>query len=203
MAASSPKPPLFLFQVLEDEYAALHGELPAHVDWQFRASHIIYAESLIARLDLTSPAAHPDQAPPRKTRRPRPQIKPTADPDEVAKNALIKYLRDELARKNFTSSASGAGRACGPAARSRPSRDQGPAADAHRGARRRMAVLRERRGEAAPGAHPVGLVALHGGGARALLPVREARTAPVDRGRAERLRTLLTVAHRRRGGRAR
>ena len=52
MAASSPKPPLFLFQVLEDEYAALHGEQPPDLDWQFRANHIIYAESLITRLDL-------------------------------------------------------------------------------------------------------------------------------------------------------
>ena len=42
MAASSPKPPLFLFQVLEDEYAALHGEQPPDLDWQFRANHIIY-----------------------------------------------------------------------------------------------------------------------------------------------------------------
>lgn len=107
MAALSPKPPLFLFQVLEDEYAALHGEQPPDLDWQFRANHIIYPESLIARLDLTSQAEQKDQAAPQKTRRPRPQ-KATADPDEIAKTALIKYLRDELTRKKFSSSASGA-----------------------------------------------------------------------------------------------
>src|SRR5918996_3080588 len=99
MAASSPKPPLFLFQVLEDEYAALHGEQPPDLDWQFRANHIIYAESLIARLDLTSQAAQKERADPKKTKPPRPQIKATADPNEVAKNALLKYLRDELTRK--------------------------------------------------------------------------------------------------------
>ena len=108
MAASSPKPPLFLFQVLEDEYAALHGEQPPDLGWQFRANHIIYPESLIARLDLSSQVAQKDQAVPQKTKPPRTQTKATADPDEVAKNALIKYLRDELARKKFKSSASGA-----------------------------------------------------------------------------------------------
>jgi hypothetical protein len=112
MAASSPKPPLFLFQVLEDEYAALHGEQPPDLDWQFRANHIIYAESLISRLDLTSfnkpQSAQKDKATPQKAKPPRPQIKATADPDEVAKNALIKYLHDELVRKSFSSSASGA-----------------------------------------------------------------------------------------------
>ena len=108
MAASSPKPPLFLFQVLEDEYAALHGEQPPDLGWQFRANHIIYAESLIARLDLTSQAAKKDRAVPQKTKPLRTQIKATADPDEVAKNALITYLRDELSRKKFTSNASGA-----------------------------------------------------------------------------------------------
>ena len=108
MAASSPKPPLFLFQVLEDEYAALHGEQPPDLDWQFRASHIIYPESLITRLELTSPAPQKDQAAPQKTKPPRPPTKATADPDEVAKNALLKYLRDGLARKKFTSNVSGA-----------------------------------------------------------------------------------------------
>jgi len=106
MAASSPKPPLFLFQVLEDEYAALHGEQPPDLDWQFRASHIIFPESLIKRLDLTSidEAAPKDQT---TTRKPRPQ-KPTADPDEVAKNALLTYMHDELVRKNFRSNKTGA-----------------------------------------------------------------------------------------------
>ena len=112
MAASSPKPPLFLFQVLEDEYAALHGEKPPDLDWRFRPSHIIFAESLIKRLDLTSfnkpPAAQKDQAATHKTKTPRPPLKATADPDEVAKNALIKYLHDELVRQNFSSTASGA-----------------------------------------------------------------------------------------------
>src|SRR6185369_12206393 len=41
----------------------------------------------------------------RKTRR---QTKATADPDEVAKNALITYLHDELVRTKFQSNASGA-----------------------------------------------------------------------------------------------
>jgi hypothetical protein len=108
MAASSPKPPLFLFQVLEDEYAALHGEQPPDLDWRFRANHIIYADSLINRLDLTSQAAQKDQANPQKTKPRRTKIKATADPDEVAKNALLKYLRDELTKKKFKSSASGA-----------------------------------------------------------------------------------------------
>ncbi|HEX5602545.1 MAG TPA: patatin-like phospholipase family protein, partial [Pyrinomonadaceae bacterium] len=103
---ASPKPPLFLFQVLEDEYAALHGERPPDQDWQFRASHIIFADSLIKRLDLTSIKPQETTATTRK--RPRPQIKATADPDEVAKNALIKYLHDELVRKNFRPNASGA-----------------------------------------------------------------------------------------------
>lgn len=103
MATSSPKPPLFLFQVLEDEYAALHGEQPPDLDWQFRASHIIFADSLIKRLDLT---AINTAAP--ATEKTKPQIKATADPDEVAKNALIKYLHDELVRKKFTSNATGA-----------------------------------------------------------------------------------------------
>lgn len=113
MAASSPKPPLFLFQVLEDEYAALHGEQPPDLDWNFRASHIIYAQSLINRLDLDSinqlPPAQKDQSTPPKTRKStRPEIKVAVDPDEVAKNALIKYLHDELVRKKFTSNARGA-----------------------------------------------------------------------------------------------
>ena len=111
MAASSPKPPLFLFQVLEDEYAALYGERPPDTDWQFRASHIIFDQSLIDRLDLDSinklPAAK-DQATALKARKPRPIIKATADPDELAKNALIKYLHDELVRKKFRSNATGA-----------------------------------------------------------------------------------------------
>lgn len=107
MAALSPKPPLFLFQVLEDEYAALHGEQPPDLDWQFRANHIIYPESLIARLALTSQTAQKDQAAPQKTKRHRP-LKPATDPDEAAKNALLKYLRDELTRKKFKSSAKGA-----------------------------------------------------------------------------------------------
>ena len=108
MAASSPKPPLFLFQVLEDEYAALHGQQPPDLGWQFRANHIIYPESLIAGLDLSSQVAQKDQAVPHRTKPPRTQTKATADPDELAKNALLKYLRDELARKKFKSSASGA-----------------------------------------------------------------------------------------------
>jgi hypothetical protein len=104
----APKPPLFLFQVLEDEYAALHGEQPPDQDWQFRASHIIFADSLIKRLDLTSIQPQEAQPTTRKTRRSRPQIKATADPDEVAKNALITYLHDYLVRTNFQSTASGA-----------------------------------------------------------------------------------------------
>ena len=108
MTASSPKPPLFLFQVLEDEYAALHGEQPLDLDWKFHADHIIYAESLIARLDLTSQAAQEGLTTPQKTKRARTPIKATADPDEVAKNALIKYLRDELTKKRFSSKATGA-----------------------------------------------------------------------------------------------
>jgi hypothetical protein len=108
MTASSPKPPLFLFQVLEDEYAALHGEQPSDLSWEFRADHIIYAKSLIERLDLTSQTAPEDTDAPQKTKPPRTPIRATADPDEVAKNALIKYLRDELTRKKFRSNASGA-----------------------------------------------------------------------------------------------
>lgn len=108
MAASSPKPPLFLFQVLEDEYAALHGEQPSDLDWKFDADHIIYPESLINRLDLTSPAAPEDPKTPKKTKRSRPEFKATADPDEVAKNNLLKYLRDKLAGTRFKSNATGA-----------------------------------------------------------------------------------------------
>ena len=112
MTASSPKPPLFLFQVLEDEYAALHGKQPPDLDWNFRGSHIIYAQSLINRLDLDSinqpSPAQKDQATLPKAKPPRPQIRATADPDELAKNALIKYLHDELVRKKFKSNASGA-----------------------------------------------------------------------------------------------
>ena len=96
MAASSPKPPLFLFQVLEDEYAALHGEQPPDLDWQFRASHIIFADSLIKRLGLTSIELQEAQSTTPKTKR---ETKATADPDEVAKNALIQYLHDELVKK--------------------------------------------------------------------------------------------------------
>ena len=108
MTASSPKPPLFLFQVLEDEYAALHGEQPPDLGWQFRADQIIYPKSLIDRLNLTSQSAQEDDAAPQKTKPTRAPIRATADPDEVAKNALLKYLRDELARKKFKSSANGA-----------------------------------------------------------------------------------------------
>jgi hypothetical protein len=108
MTASEPKPPLFLFQVLEDEYAALHGDQPAHLSWQFRADHIIYAESLIARLDLTSLSTQVDKPVSQKTKPRRTPIKATADPDELAKTALIKYLREELARRRFYSNASGA-----------------------------------------------------------------------------------------------
>src|SRR6185295_3203715 len=104
MAASSPKPPLFLFQVLEDEYAALHGEQPADLDWQFRSDHIIFPDSLIKRLDLTS-INETEQVTTKKTKR---QIKATADPDEVAKNALIKYLHDQLVTNKFSSNATGA-----------------------------------------------------------------------------------------------
>src|SRR5215510_10045789 len=107
MTVSSPKPPLFLFQVLEDEYAALHGEQPPDLDWQFRANHIIFANSLIKRLDLTSISdAQQDQATTQKPKPPR--VRAAADPDEVAKNALIKYLHDELVRKKFLSNATGA-----------------------------------------------------------------------------------------------
>ncbi|HSE18792.1 MAG TPA: patatin-like phospholipase family protein [Pyrinomonadaceae bacterium] len=106
MAASSPKPPLFLFQVLEDEYAALHGEQPPDLDWRFRANHIIYAESMIKRLDLTSfnQTTQKNQTTTKKT---KPPIKATADPDEVAKNALIQYLHDELVEGDFKPTASG------------------------------------------------------------------------------------------------
>lgn len=106
MAASSPKPPLFLFQVLEDEYAALHGEQPPDPDWQVRANHIIFADSLIERLDLTS--INKPQEAPSTTRKTKPPIKTAADLDEVTKKALIKYLHDELVSKNFRSNASGA-----------------------------------------------------------------------------------------------
>src|SRR6185503_5297271 len=109
---ASPKPPLFLFQVLEDEYAALHGEQPPDLNWEFRADHIIFADSLIKRLDLNSiiklQPAQKDQATTQKTKRPRPPIKATADPDEVAKNLLIKYLHDYLVQIKFQSNASGA-----------------------------------------------------------------------------------------------
>jgi hypothetical protein len=110
--ADSPKPPLFLFQVLEDEYAALHGEQPPDLNWEFRADHIIFADSLIKRLDLNSiikPQPAPkDQATTPKTKRPRPPIKATADPDEVAKSLLIEYLHDHLVQIKFQSNASGA-----------------------------------------------------------------------------------------------
>ena len=108
MAATSPKPPLFLFQVLEDEYAALYGEQAPDLAWQFRANHIIFPGSLIKRLGLTSIVAEKDQATPPETKAAQPQVKATADPDEVAKNLLIKYLHDELVRRNFKSNASGA-----------------------------------------------------------------------------------------------
>ncbi len=108
MTALSPKPPLFLFQVLEDEFAALHGEQPPDLSWKFQANHIIYADSLIKRLGLTSQADQEDSAASQKTKSHRTQPRASADPDEVAKNALIKYLRDELAKKKFKSSASGA-----------------------------------------------------------------------------------------------
>ena len=113
MAATSPKPPLFLFQVLEDEYAALYGEQPPDSDWNFRASHIIFAESLIRRLDLNTiakpPAPQKDQTTgAQETRRSRPEIIASADPDQQAKNELIKYLHDELVKKKFRSDATGA-----------------------------------------------------------------------------------------------
>jgi hypothetical protein len=111
MAASS-KIPIYLFQVLEDEYAALHGEELAHLDWSFRPDHIKNAAGLISRLDLTTitqtPPSKTNQTTPKKSKPARPLRKATADPDELAKNALISYLRDELKRKKFSSSASGA-----------------------------------------------------------------------------------------------
>jgi hypothetical protein len=107
MIASS-KTPLYLFQVLEDEYAALHGENLPDRDWGFRASHIVDAEYLIEKLDLTSDKKlQKDQAPAGKSRADN-RYNRTADPDKVAKDALIKYLCDELAGKEFSSNATGA-----------------------------------------------------------------------------------------------
>ena len=52
--AASAKTPLYLFQVLEDEYAALHGEQLIDRHWQFHSDHIHDAEALIAKLELTA-----------------------------------------------------------------------------------------------------------------------------------------------------
>jgi hypothetical protein len=101
---TSPKPPLFLFQVLEDEYAALHGKQPSDLGWQFRADHIIFPESLVKKLGLASFT----EASSASSQPTGPQITQTADPDEVAKNLLIRYLHDGLVKNNFKSNASGA-----------------------------------------------------------------------------------------------
>ena len=102
MAASS-KTPLYLFQVLEDEYAALHGEQLSDLDWTFRPDHILDPEALIANLNLTSLNKTQKEPASKRARRRR----ATADPDEIAKGALIKYLREELVKKKFSSGASG------------------------------------------------------------------------------------------------
>ena len=109
--AASAKTPLYLFQVLEDEYAALHGEQLIDRHWQFHSDHIHDAEALIAKLELTAinktKPAQQNQKDAKKAKTHRALPRATTDPDKAAKHTLIKYLRDELIRKNFTSNASG------------------------------------------------------------------------------------------------
>lgn len=94
--------PRYLFQVLEEEFEALHGKLPSPESspWKFTENHIKDADHLIAQLGLEDVAVK-DEA---QTQQP---YSPTADPDRLAKDRLRRYLREELKKRNFQSTATG------------------------------------------------------------------------------------------------
>src|SRR5947207_1440828 len=98
MSASS-KVPLYLFQVLEEEYVALHDEQLASWNWKFDPAHIKNAAALISELDLTrvAPVPAPATEQSRAEQKQPPEVTSVgADPDQLAKNELRKYLRDKL-----------------------------------------------------------------------------------------------------------
>ncbi len=96
MEGSSPIP-LYLFQVLEHEYSALHGEELTTWDWKFKAGHIKDAAKLVAELGLVPPGSSPqkDQASDGETKS-RTASSVTVDPDRLARSKLIAYLRGKL-----------------------------------------------------------------------------------------------------------
>ena len=107
MSSSPSRIPLYLFQVLEDEYAALHGQELADVKWDFKSDHIIDASTLIGDLQLSKPEQRTesttDQDKSKESKTTASSTAASEDPDSVAKAALLKYLRSNLAGKKFES----------------------------------------------------------------------------------------------------
>ena len=90
MPASSTIP-LYLFQVLEEEYAALQNEELATWNWKFEPTHIRDAAALIADLGLVTPTQTAQPA----TKQTKSETTSAAaiDPDQLARRKLKEYLR--------------------------------------------------------------------------------------------------------------
>lgn len=99
MPASSTIP-LYLFQILEEEYAALHNEELATWNWEFEPTHIRDAAALIADLGLVAPT---QTAQPAATQTKSETTSAAAiDPDQLARRRLKEYLRAKLNQLGFT-----------------------------------------------------------------------------------------------------
>jgi hypothetical protein len=107
MTASS-RIPRYLFQVLEEEFEALHGELPSpdSPDWKFTERHIKDADYLVAVLGLAGDTGEKDDSQTQQSGAEKAgPYSPTSDPDRLAKDRLRRYLREELRRRKFQSTA--------------------------------------------------------------------------------------------------
>jgi len=96
MAASIPIP-LYLFQVLEKEYAALHGEVLPTWSWKFEPSHIRDAASLLSKLGFSGgdESAGNDQDTADQAEA-ETASSATVDPDRLAAIKLREYLHHKF-----------------------------------------------------------------------------------------------------------
>jgi Patatin-like phospholipase len=85
--------PLYLFQVLEKEYAALHGEVLPSWNWRFDPSHIRDAASLLTKLGLTAAGEAVANNQPADQAEAETASSATVDPDRLAAIKLREYLR--------------------------------------------------------------------------------------------------------------
>src|ERR1051326_6823371 len=92
--------PLYLFQVLEEEYAALHSEELATWNWKFEPTHIRDAATFVADLGLAAPTQ--TAQPLAKQTKSETTSAAAVDPDQLARRKLKEYLRAKLDNLGFT-----------------------------------------------------------------------------------------------------